>query len=109
MIARFGLRTNVPSGPRQVMPSTCASGVPFAISTMVKSYSSRATKSIAGLAARLESGSIATLAPTKPTMMAGLRCLMSAAVRMSWLKLGVEVWRITRSRSSNSCAMSSHD
>ena len=34
---------------------------------------------------------------------------MRRAVRMSWLKLGVEVWRMTRSRVSNSCAMSSHD
>ncbi|MCY1169015.1 hypothetical protein D9M73_90290 [compost metagenome] len=42
-------------------------------------------------------------------MIFGLRSLIRRAVRMSWLKLGVEVWRMTRSRSSNACAMSSHD
>ncbi len=62
---------------------------------------------MSALAARLLSGSIATLAPTKPISACGLRALMSAAVRMSWLKLGVEVWRMTSSLPSTSCAMSS--
>ena len=55
------------------------------------------------------SGSTATLAPMKPIIASGLRALISSAVRTSWPKLGVEVWRITSSLPSTSWAMSFHD
>jgi hypothetical protein len=84
-------------------------GLPSARSTQVKSYSSRHTRSMALQAFRLFSSSIITLAPTKAIWMFGLRALISSAVRMSWPKLGVEVCRMTRSRSSNSCAISSQE
>ena len=65
--ARSGVCTTVPRAPgRSRRPPRPAAG-PSAISAIVKSNSSRATKSIAGDASRETSGSTATLAPTNPT------------------------------------------
>src|SRR6266508_4666489 len=55
---------------------------PSATSLMVKSNSLRATKSTAGAASRLFSGSTATLAPMKPILMSGLAVLIFAAVEL---------------------------
>ena len=73
-------------------------GVPSATSLMVKSNSLRATKSTAGPAMRLFSGSTATLAPIKPILMSGLIALIISAVLTSDLNDGVEVCITTRSR-----------
>ena len=64
-------------------------GLPSATSLMVKSNSLRATKSTAGPAMRLFSGSTATLAPMKPILISGLTVLM----HLRRLHVGFEGWR----------------
>jgi hypothetical protein len=73
---------------------------------MVKSNSLRATKSIAGEALRLASGSTATLAPIMPIFKLGLSALSASAVLTSTEKDGVEVCSTTRSRFTASGVMS---
>ncbi len=65
----------VPSPLRQDRPATLARSRPSATSLIVKSNSLRATKSIAGEASRLFSGSTATLAPIRPILRLGIERL----------------------------------
>ena len=74
---------------------------------MVKSNSSRATKSIASDASRETSGSTATLAPTNPTVSAGFARLSASATWTSPVKDGELVcstassyWRASGTTSS---------
>ena len=76
------------------MPSQ---GRSSATSLIVKSNSSRATKSTAGAPFRLPSASTATLAPIRPTFRSGLSAFICSAVLASLAKEGVEVWMTTRS------------
>ena len=79
------------------MPATEASGRPSATSAMVKSNSSRATKSMAVEACSERSGCTATLGPTKPTMTAGFSALSASATLTSPANVGELVCRTTRS------------
>ena len=85
--SRSLLWTTAPSR-RQVRPSTPSNGRPSAISRMVKSNSWRATKSTAFEACSAASGTVATWAPTRPTISAGLAALKRSATRMSERKVG---------------------
>ncbi len=89
------------------MPSIVSQGLPSAISLMVKSNSLRATKSSTGAAARLCSGSTATLAPTKPILSFGFASFIACATFTSLAKDGVEVCITTSSYSFASGSTSS--
>ncbi len=103
---RSSLCTMVPSPLRQESPAMRPKSRPSATSLMVKSNSLRATKSIAGDAFRLSSGSTATFAPIMPIFRLGLSALSASAVRTSDENDGVEVCITTRSRLVASGAMS---
>ncbi len=79
------------------MPSILDQSRPSATSLMVKSNSSRATKSSAEQASRLCIGSTATLAPTRPIFRSGFRSRSICTVLMSESKEGVEVCITTMS------------
>jgi len=80
-----------------VAAAIAAQARPSATSRMVKSNSSRATKSIALEAVRLGSGSTATLAPTNPILSLGLASFSASATLTSLAKDGVEVCMTTSS------------
>jgi hypothetical protein len=79
------------------MPSTSASGLPSAISLMVKSNSLPATKSMASDASTDASGETATCAPTKPSRMPGFSAFRASATLTSAGKDGVLVCSTTSS------------
>ena len=88
------IQENEPVLPSRLASRTSGAGAGLGIapsSWMVKSYSLRATKSSAGQASMLCTGSTATLAPMKPILALGWMARIIPAVLTSDLKLGVEV------------------